>query len=399
MNPYGAQAEKGRAVPRVLIFCAVDFTVRRFLTPLARTLSNSGCDVRIACTPGPYWDGLVSDGFRMVRLPMARSWNLLSHLLTAVRLFRHLKREKIDILHVHTPVAGLLGRIVGRLAGVPVILYTAHGFYFHENMRPLARRLHVLLEKIGARFHDHLFLVSEEDAKAAEALGIEAPARTTIIRNGVKAAELMPELLAGSRPRLREELGIPPDAPVVIMVGRLTREKGPVDLLRAARRVVRRVPDVHFVIVGGVLSSERDRVQRHVRRIADEPRLRGRVHLLGFREDVPELLAASDLFVLPSWREGLPVSVIEAMMVGLPVVATNVRGCREAVRDGTTGLLVPLRDGRNLAGAITYLLRHRDIATRLGSGGRRRAQDSYEEAPHLEVQWNVYQRLIRERLT
>src|SRR5690606_11172721 len=158
-----------------------------------------------------------------------------------------------------------------------------------------------------------------------------------------------------------------------------------------------RVPDVHFVIVGGVLSSERDRVQRHVRRIADEPCLRGRVHLLGFREDVPELLAASDLFVLPSWREGLPVSVIEAMMVGLPVVATNVRGCREAVRDGTTGLLVPLRDGRNLAGAITYLLRHRDIAMRLGSGGRRRAQDSYEEAPHLEIQWNVYQRLIRER--
>ncbi|MDK2970773.1 MAG: hypothetical protein PWP23_528 [Candidatus Sumerlaeota bacterium] len=398
MGSRRTQTDQGKQVPRVLILCAVDFTVRRFLAPLAEMLTASGCDVRVACTPGDYWASLCDDGLQMVRLPVARSWNVLSHLLTAVRLFFYLRREKIDVLHVHTPIAGLIGRIVGRLAGVPVILYTAHGFYFHERMGWLGRHFHILLEKLGAKFHDHLFLVSEEDAASAEDLRIEAPVRTTVIRNGVNAQTFMPELLAASRPRVREELGIPGDAPVVIMVGRLTKEKGPIDLLRAARRVLRHHPGTHFVLVGGALSSERDRIARRIARMADGGKLKGHVHLLGFREDVPELLAASDLFVLPSWREGLPVSVIEAMMVGLPVVATNIRGCREAVMDGTTGLLVEPRDARNLAGAISYLLGHPEIARRLGSGGRRRAQDMYDLPLHLEVQWGVYKRLMREHL-
>lgn len=398
MGSRRVQTGQGKQVPRVLILCAVDFTVRRFLAPLARMLTASGCDVRVACTPGDYWASLCDDGLQMVRLPMARSWNVASHLLTAVRLFFYLRREKIDVLHVHTPVAGLIGRIVGRLAGVPVILYTAHGFYFHERMGGLGRRFHILLEKLGAKFHDHLFLVSEEDATTAEDLRIEAPVRTTVIHNGVNAQTLMPELLAASRPRVRGELGIPEDAPVAIMVGRLTREKGPIEFLRAARRVLKHHPGAHFILVGGVLRSERDRIARRIGRMAGEGKLKGRVHLLGFREDVPELLAASDLFVLPSWREGLPVSIIEAMMVGLPVVATNIRGCREAVVDGTTGLLVEPRDARNLAGAISYMLGHGEIAHRLGSGGRRRAQDRYDLQLHLEVQWAVYKRLMKERL-
>lgn len=398
MDGYQDSQQGDRRAPRVLILCAVDFTARRFLAPLARYLADRGLDVRVACAPGPDWEALQAEGLRMVRLPIARSWNVVSHLLTIWRLRACLKKHQVDILHVHTPVAGLLGRLVGRWVGVPLILYTAHGFYFHDRMGAWARRFHVLLERLGARFHDHLFLVSEEDAKAAEKYGIERPARTTVVRNGVSSQQLVPEVLVHAGLDRRAELGIPPEVPVVTMVGRLTREKGQVEFLRAARRILQRIPEAHFLVVGGTLASERDRIRRRIERMAADPRLAGHVHLLGFREDVPELLAASTLFVLPSWREGLPVSVLEAMMLGLPVVATNIRGCREAVVDGSTGLLVEPGSSEDLAGAVVYLLEHREIARRLGSGGRRRALELYDIASHLESQWNVYRRLIGEHL-
>lgn len=392
------KAAEGSDRPKVLIMCAVDFTVRQFLMPLAIHLKAQGCDVSVACTPGEYWDELKGRGLKMVPLPLARNMNVLSHLVTAMRLRAYIKKHQPDIIHVHTPIAGLIGRIVGRMMKVPLIIYTAHGFYFHDRMPGWKYRAHVMLEKFAGKFHDALFCVSQEDADAAERLGIERPSRITLVRNGVEPNEFLPTLLLSRRSAKREELGIPEEAPVVIFVGRMTREKGILEFLQAARDVREKVPEAHFLVAGGILPSERDRVRKEVDRLANEPSLKGRMHLLGFRSDVAELLAASDLFCLPSYREGLPVSVIEAMMIGLPVIATNIRGCREAVMNGTTGLLVEPRNERDLAGAMTFLLTHADIAKRLGAAGQHRAEEFYTLRRHLDVQWDTYRRLMAEKL-
>src|SRR5690606_21078602 len=148
-------------------------------------LQSNGCEVRVACTKGPYWEELKSWGLNMVPMRIARSANLLSHLLSIFRLKRYLKKHPVDILHVHTPIAALVGRIAGRMAGVPTIIYTSPGFCFHDRMNPWKYRLHVWLETFAARYHDSLFCVSEEDARTAARLGIDVPSRIYVVRNGV----------------------------------------------------------------------------------------------------------------------------------------------------------------------------------------------------------------------
>lgn len=392
------RSKKPAGPPRVLILCAVDFTVRQFLAPSALALQRRGLQVSVACTRGPHWAELKARGLDMVHLPIARSANVFMHAVSILRLAWLLRRRRIDVLHAHTPVAGLVGRVAAFLARTPFVFYTAHGFYFHEGTKPLARALHVELERIGALLHDALLCVSEEDVRTAEHLGIEKPSRIYHAPNGVDAGEFYPPLQAVRAAAVRNEFGIPQDAPLVTAMGRLVREKGFFEFLEAAKTIVARRPDVRFLIVGDRLPSDRDRIRAKLQAIANEPPLAGRVILAGFRPDVPALLAASTVFCLPSWREGLPVSIIEAMMMELPVVATRIRGCREEVVDGSTGFLVAPRRPAELAGAIVYLLDHPDVARKMGQAGRRRADAMYRRELALDREWRIYQQLLGSRL-
>ena len=178
---------------RVLQLCAVDFTVAKFLVPLVRDLEARGCEVTVACTPGEEWASLEAMGLRLLPLPISRSLNIFAHRRSARRLHAHLRRESFDVVHVHTPVASLVGRWAAAKADVPVILYTAHGFYFHDEMAHWLRRIHIGLERWGARRHHHLFTQSEEDRRTALAEGIATPTTTTTIGNGVDTARFAPE--------------------------------------------------------------------------------------------------------------------------------------------------------------------------------------------------------------
>lgn len=380
---------------KVLQLCAVDFTVRQFIAPLARYLKGNGCDVKIGCTKGPFWKELTEEGYQMEVINISRSSNPLMVFLSFINVLRYLKKNPVDVLHVHTPIAGLVGRLAGKMAKVPTIIYTAHGFYFHEHMPKWKYRFHVFLEKRAAKWHHALFCVSEEDARTAEELGIEAPSRIFLVRNGVRPEDFMLELKKTSRPKIRQELHIPPDATVVTIVGRLTREKGFFEFLEAAEIVRRDHPQTHFILVGGENAKERDRIKNELQSIIAGENLKGFAHMLGYRTDIADILAASDIFCLPSYREGLPTSIVEAMMLEIPVVATNVRGCREAVSDGTTGLLVPPRNSWDLAGAMRYLISHPETARKLGIAGSRRATEFYSLSNVLDTQWRAYQLVMR----
>ncbi len=381
-----------------MILCAVDFTVRQFLAPLALKLSERGLDVRVACTPGPHWEELQKRGLHMVPLRISRSWNLLSHLLSWLRLLFLLRRHRIEVLHVHTPVAALIGRTAAWIARVPVVIYTAHGFTFHDEMPRWKYGAHMLLERFGALFHDALCCVSEEDARTAEQVSIERPAHIYHTPNGVDPGRFYRPVSINSGNAVRSELGIPKDSPVVTITGRLTREKGFIEFLEAAELVAHENEAVRFLIVGERLRSDHDNIGKLLRQKAESGILADRVIFAGFRRDVPAVLAASTIFCLPSWREGMPVSILEAMMMELPVVATRVRGCREAVVDGSSGFLVEPRKARHIAGACLYLLEHPDTARKMGQAGRRRAEQLYRLDAALDRQWQVYSHLLGPRL-
>lgn len=385
-----------RTRPKVLELCAVDFTVRQFLVPLVFHLEDHGCDVHVACSKGPYWDELVEKGIRMVEMPISRSRDLRSHLRSTWRIAEWIIRNKPDVVHVHTPVASLVGRLAARICDVPVLIYTAHGFYFHELMPPKEYRLHAWIEYMFSALQTHLFCVSEEDVQTAIRLGIARPQDVTYIGNGIDSRRFNPDRPESREARfaLRDELGIPRSAPVVTSMGRMVREKGWLDLLEGARPLLERHHALHLILAGDTVTADRDGVKEEVERlIAGEP-YKGRVHLIGMRDDVPSVLMATDVFCLPSYREGLSTSVLEAMMMARPVVAYRIRGCRESIVDGQTGFLVSPGSPADLTGAIDYLLRNPSVGIAMGQAGRRRALARYELANVLRREWTAMVQIL-----
>lgn len=377
--------------PHVIQLCAVDFTVKHFLGALVRGLEGAGYRVTCVCSPGPFTQELSREGLTLAPVPIARSMNLARHAGSVYRLRRLFNQLRPDIVHVHTPVAALLGRLAASLSGVPLAFYTAHGFYFHDEMKPWLRAAHVALERLGGRLTDFLFTQSEEDRRAAVELGIVPADRALTILNGVDLARFSPD--PQRRRAVRRELGIGEETPVVGMVGRVVREKGYGELFAAARLVRARIPQARFLVVGSPLASDRDPFAAEVERLlAGE--LKETVIVTGLQSDVPPYLDAMDVFTLPSYREGMPRTIIEAMGMGLPVVATDIRGCREEVVEGETGFLVPTRDAETLADRLLRLLADPELRRRCGQAGRERAHSLFDEKMVVDRQLEVYRRLL-----
>ncbi len=366
-----------QAAPRKIAqVCAVDFTLFHFLLPLMRGMRVAGHEVVGVCSDGPLLDAVRAEGFRVETLEIERSYNLLRHRRSARALKDLFAAEQFDLVHVHTPVASLVGRYAARRARVPRVVYTAHGFYFHEHMPALKRRAFITLEKIAGRWTDVLFTQAAEDAETARRLKLaRRGALVQAIGNGVDPARF-PRANAGARAAVRQAQGTSADRVVIMMVGRLVAEKGYPDLIEAMGDV-----DAELWVVGERLGSDHaGGIDAAIVAAETDPTLRERIRFLGYRQDVPALLQAADIFTLPSHREGMPRSIIEAMMTGLPVVATDIRGTREEVVEGETGLLVPVSDADALAAALNRLVADPGLRRRWGAAGRIRALDHFDEA-------------------
>lgn len=380
---------------KVCQLCAVDFTLKNFLLPLIDGMQVAGWQVTAVCSDGPFVADLRERGYAIETVAIARSMNPLAALRSTIALVRLFRRERFEVLHVHTPVAALIGRIAGRIAGIPLIVYTAHGFYFHDQMPRWKRALFVALERFGGLFTDLLFSQSAEDAEEAVAEGIAPRERVLAIGNGIDVARFDPQVVgAGALPR--RELGIPEQAFVVGFIGRLVREKGLAEFLAAASDLAQRFPHIRFLLVGERLASD------HAGGVVDEfaaakAALGERLIAPGLRADIPRMFAAMDLFCLPSWREGMPRTIIEAMVMGKPVVATAIRGAREEVVSEATGLLVATRAPDQLAAAIERFVRNPAWGERLGQAGRQRALMLYDERKIVALQLERIAQAARQR--
>jgi glycosyltransferase involved in cell wall biosynthesis len=308
-----------------------------------------------------------------------------------------MRRGSFDIVHVHTPVASLVGRLAAHLARVPLVVYTAHGFYFHEHMPAGRKAMHIALERRFGRYTDFLFTQSAEDAATAIREHIMPPSRVLAIGNGVPldAFEgVSPEAIA----QCRKHLSLDATAVVVGIVGRLVEEKGYGEFFAAASLLARENQGVYFLVVGDVVKGDRTPFKdRITERLRGDAVLRQRVRFIQHTDDIPTIMRVIDIFVLPSHREGMPRSIIEAMAAGKPVVATNIRGCREEVVDAETGYLVPVRDAAALADRIRRLLADPSLRRTQGRAGRRRAEALFSEAGVVGRLVAALEGLLRER--
>ncbi len=358
---------------KVVEVATVDFSLRHFVLPLMRGLRGRGHEVIGVCAAGPHLRAVRAEGFRVVELPMARSLSPLAQARALLALVRLLRAERPDLVHGHFPISGFLARLAARLAGAPRVAYTCHGFLFNQPGRWPRRALGFVMEWVGGRLTDIYLTVSTEEAADARRLGISR--RAVGIGNGRDPARFRPDPAA--RARVRGELGVPDARVVVVIVSRLVRHKGHPELLAAMRAVLAQGHDAELWVIGDRLPSDHGESMEPYFAAAE---LGSRLRRLGYRDDVPALLAAADVFALPSHFEGLPMSVIEAMLTALPVVATDISGPREQVAAEATGLLVPPATVAPLAEALSRLIADPALRTRMGEAGRARALDLYDEA-------------------
>ena len=377
---------------KVLQLAAVDVTVKFLLLPLIDRLLAEGYEVHIACSPGRYLQELAEREYAIHPIAISRRVSPFSNLRLLWHLYRLMLQERFDVVQVHTPVAAALGRIAAKLTRVPIIIYTAHGFFFHELMPCWKRRVIIWIERwLGQWCTNMLLSQSADDVQTAVRERIMPKEKVVWIGNGVDPQRFvrMPS------DALRARLGFIPENRVIGFIGRLVREKGVVELFEAMARVAAQYPEARLLVVGDTLKSDRDtQTIARLNRIITSERLDDVVRFTGFRDDIPDLLAIMDVFVLPSHREGMPRTILEAMAAGKPVVATNIRGCREEVVDEVTGLLVPVCDPEALAEAILRLLRDEELARRIGEAGRKRVQEEFDEADVLRRQVDAYQKLL-----
>ncbi len=351
---------------KVVEITNVDFSLRHFVLPLMRGIRARGHEVVGVAADGPLLAVVRAEGFRVEPAPFVRRVSPVAQWRAFRALVAMLRRERPDLVHGHMPISGFLARLAARVAGVPRVAYTCHGFLFNQPAPWPRRAVSLLMEWAAGWVTDVFLTVSEEEAADARRLRIAR--RPVAVRNGRDPAVFHPDPVA--RARVRGALGVAPDRVVVAVVSRLVRHKGHPELLAAMADV----PGAELWVVGERLPS--DRGEDIGAALDAAPGVRR----LGYRTDVAAILAAADIFALPSHFEGLPMSVIEAMLTGLPVVATNIRGPREQVVHGVTGLLVPPGTVAPLAGALRRLVGDPAARAAMGAAGRRRALERYDEA-------------------
>lgn len=358
-----------------------------------------GYDVSVIASPDADFEPMLAElsvrghGIKMIR--GFSPWMDLQALMGLWRLFR---RERPDIVCGHTPKGGFLSMLAGWLARVPVRVYHLHGLRF-ETERGLRRRVLMLTERLAGVLAHRVIAVSESVREQAIRYGICSKDKITVLGhgsiNGVDAEKRFNPINVD--PRVRERLcqqyDIPQDAVIVGFIGRITKDKGIVELVQAWKTISESMPEAHLVVVGEFEPD--NRIPSDVLETLKSGR---RIHLLGRVNNMPEIYRLVDVVVLPTHREGLPQVILEASAMELPVVTTDATGARDAVVHGQTGLIVPVGDMRALARAILTYLSDPDLRSQHGRAGRARVLEYFRPEEVWRALLTEYARLLKNRI-
>lgn len=366
---------------KILQVCALGVTAEALLKRQIDYFLNRGVEVEIACSADEVTTKLQNLGYIIHPIQIDRKITPVGNLRTILNLAQLMRKNQYDLVHVHTPIAAFLGRVAAKLAGIKRIVYTSHGLPFHDRSTPQEYFIYSNVEKIAGKLTDLIISQNYEDLTICEKLGIAPPNKLGYLGNGVDLDRFnRQKLINQEQIALRQSLGIPEQALLVGIVGRLTRKKGSEYLVEAAAKLIPQFPNLHLVIVGGELNSDPEPYYLQLVAKIKQLGIEDHVTFTGNRYDIPEIMGLLDIFCLPTFtHEGLPRSIVEAMAMSLPVVTTDIRGCREAVVQNETGLIVPPCDIDSLAAALAKLLASQELRQQYGTAARARIEAEFDE--------------------
>jgi glycosyltransferase involved in cell wall biosynthesis len=375
--------------PRLVHVTTTDMSLDWLLRPQLEAFADAGFEVIGVSAPGPHVAALVASGIEHVSVPsLTRSMSPGKDLRALRDLRRVFAERQPDIVHTHNPKPGVLGRLAARAAGVPVVVNTVHGLYALPEDRLAKRAVVYGLERVASVCSDAELLQNPEDLPVLRRLGVPH-AKLSVLGNGVDLTRFDPAAVSpGARARLRSELGVAESTTVVGVVGRLVWEKGYQTVFDAARRMAD--DDCCFVVVGPHEPEKAGAVTAADRQAAEADGVR----FLGPRDDMVDLYSAFDVYALASHREGFPRSAMEASAMSLPVVATNIRGCRQVVAHGVSGTLFEVNDVDGLVAALSPLVADPGRRRRLGAAARLRAEEHFDDRRVVAATLRTYDWLL-----
>lgn len=313
------------------------------------------------------------------RIPLKRSISPLEDIKATFMIYQLCRKNRYDIVHTHTLKASLVGQLAAGLARIPVRIETAHGTIYMSSSGLLKRFCVVMLEKLAARKAHRVWVLNTEDYELFKRRKIGAPHAVELLGKGGIGLDIdcyTPCALGDEHiQEYRHSIGVPPGVLLAGFVGRLVSDKGVNELIQAWQNLSERIPSAWLLIVSAVLPSER---QSELVSAGTIKQLKNCV-LLTNRSDMNKLYRCMDMLVLPSYREGFSRAIMEAMASGIPVVATDVKGCRDAVIDGQTGLLVPCGDVDSLTKAMCRLINDAPLRKTLSVNARQWAVNHFDQ--------------------
>lgn len=362
--------------------------IRTFLVGLFSCIDRRHFSLAVACPlQGPLAEDLPGLGVPPFYCPLERDVNFLGDLRAFVSLWKLVRRERPDILHLHGAKSGFLGRIIGYLQRVDAVVYTPNNNYLDEPMSGFRRRVLIFLEKCVARLGGQIVSVSVAERESWLERGICRPDQITVIYDGFDfsgASGLIP------RDQAKRALGIPQDWQVAGMIARMVPQKAAHIFLQAAARVLRRQPDVYFLLVGdGPLRGG-------LEKLASDLGIADRVLFAGFLTDLSPAYSAMDVSVLTSLYEGLPMVVLESMYLNIPVVSSQTQGATEVLTSGC-GVVTPIGDPEATAEAILSVLRNPTLARQMAVQAHARVMAEFGAERMAALYQDLYLRLVESR--
>jgi glycosyltransferase involved in cell wall biosynthesis len=396
VNASKAHAPSKREDPQrtrtLLIVATVAHTIGNFLLPYAAHFRSLGWRVDAAANSALADRTLLQAFDHVYELPLSRSILDVGRIVRAERAVTRLLQIRPDIVHVHTPIAGFVTRVAVRREPAerrPAVVYTAHGFHFYDGGNPITNAVFLTAERAAGRWTDRLVVINQEDETAARDHRIIPPDRLVRMPGiGVDTRRYSRSSITSVSSVELEGLGVPTDAPLFVVVAELSPRKRVHDAIAALASMRRK--DAHLLVAGQ--GPERVRLER----LAVITGVRERVHFLGHVADVRPLVSASIALMLPSEREGLARSVMEALSLEVPVIASTARGNRELI--GTdSGILVATADSLGLAAAMDRLAENPDERRAMGARGRERMVENYDLPILLRMHESLYEAVLAER--
>jgi len=381
---------------RILVLTTVPETARAFLLPQLKDLREHGAQVHLATgEKGCSLPELADLEIIEHRLPLERAISPFKDLRAMFTIIRLCRKYRFDLIHTHTLKASLVGQLGARFAGVPVRVETAHGTRYMPDLPFFVRTAILWSERLAAQQAHRVWVLNQEDFDFFKSHHLAKDDALHLLGKGgigVDLARFRPDgLTLAQRYKYRQSLGLPGDAMVAGFVGRLVKDKGVRELIEAWPSIIKVVPTAHLLIVTAQLESEcsnevidRECLQKLPNTI-----------ILTNRTDMPELFNCVDVLVLPSYREGFSRVILEASACGVPVIASDVRGCRDAVVNGLTGILIPPHNAAKVTEAVINLLQDNARSTQLGQQARLYAEKYFDQNVVIEHIRTTYETLLK----